>query len=153
MAAMRRCNRESSSPASIAPIVAIAPVTDLNFLKEESRGWTDFRLLSDFIGSGPHVREGSPAANAEAIRAPVLIFHGDHDANVSIQHGRLMERRLRGAGKRVELVTFPGLDHGLVDSAAARRHAPPQRCLPARGARDESAAGGTIELGARRLLR
>ena len=105
-------------PGLYRAIVAIAPVTDLNFLKEELRGWTNFRLLRDFIGSGPHVREGSPAQNAEAIRAPVLIFHGDHDANVSIQHGRLMARRLQGAGKRVELVAFPGLDHGLVDSAA-----------------------------------
>ena len=107
-----------AEPGLYRAIIAIAPVTDLNFLKEESRGWSDFRLRRDFIGSGPHVREGSPAANAEAIRAPVLIFHGDHDANVSIQHGRLMARRLQGAGKQVELVAFPGLDHGLVDSAA-----------------------------------
>ncbi len=107
-----------AEPGLYRAIVAIAPVTDLNFLKEELRGWSDFRLLRDFIGSGPHVREGSPAANAEAIRAPVLIFHGDHDQNVSIQHGQMMARRLQGAGKRAELVTLRGLDHGVEDSAA-----------------------------------
>lgn len=99
-------------------VIAIAPVTDLNRLREESRGWTSFRLMQDFIGSGPHVRAGSPADHAEAIRVPVLMFHGDHDANVGIEHARHMERQLRGAGRPAELVTFAGLDHQLNDSAA-----------------------------------
>ena len=107
-----------AEPDLYRAIVAIAPVTDLNFLKEEARRWSNFRLLSDFIGSGAHVGEGSPARNAAAIRAPVLIFHGDHDQRVAIQHGRMMADRLEDAGRRVELVTFPGLDHGLEDSAA-----------------------------------
>ena len=99
-------------------IVAIAPVTDLNALREEARGWTSFRLMSDFIGSGPHVREGSPAHNARAIRVPVLLFHGDHDANANVRHSRLMRDRLGDAGRPAELVIFPGLDHYLEDSEA-----------------------------------
>ena len=99
-------------------IVAIAPVTDLAVLREEARGWSDFRLMRDFIGSGPTVREGSPAQNAAAIRAPVLIFHGDHDANVDVRHARLMQERLNDARRPVELVVFPGLDHQIEDSAA-----------------------------------
>ncbi len=105
-------------PDLFKAVVAIAPVTDLNLLKEESRGWSDFRLNRDFIGSGPHIREGSPAQNAASIRVPVLMFHGDLDRNVGVLQSRTMNDRLRDAGRQSELVVFPGLDHYIQDSAA-----------------------------------
>ncbi|HZF95435.1 MAG TPA: S9 family peptidase [Allosphingosinicella sp.] len=108
-------------PSLFRAIVAIAPVADLEILREESRGWSDFRLARDFIGSGAHVRAGSPAQNASAFRAPALLFHGDHDANVDVRHSRLMRDKLQSAGRPVELVLFPGLDHDLQDSDARAR--------------------------------
>ena len=105
-------------PNVFKAVVAIAPVTDLNLFKEEWRNWSNFRIIRDFIGSGPHVRDGSPAQNAEAIRAPVLLFHGDLDRNVGVRQSRVMHERLRSAGRESELVVFPGLDHRLEDSAA-----------------------------------
>jgi dipeptidyl aminopeptidase/acylaminoacyl peptidase len=104
-------------PDLFKAVVAVAPVTDLNALKEESRGWTNFRLVSDYIGSGPHIREGSPAQNAAAIKAPVLLFHGDLDRNVGVNESKLMKDKLQDAGKKVELVLYPKLDHYLEDSA------------------------------------
>lgn len=108
-------------PALFKAAVAIAPVTDLNLLTEEARGWADARMLRDYIGTGPHIRAGSPAQNAAAIRVPVLMFHGDRDANVHVSHARLMRDRLQSAGRQVELVVFPGLDHQIEDSAARAR--------------------------------
>ncbi|HVR91780.1 MAG TPA: S9 family peptidase [Novosphingobium sp.] len=102
-------------------IVAIAPVTDLERLRQESVGFTSSALVDRFIGHGPHVREGSPAQNAERIKAPVLLFHGDKDQNVGIGESRLMASKLREAGKTVELVEFPGLDHQLPSSTARAR--------------------------------
>ncbi len=102
-------------------IVAVAPVTDLERTRAERREFTDYSLVARFIGNGPHVREGSPAQNAAAIRAPVLLFHGDRDQNVGIEQSRFMASRLRQAGKQVELVEFPGLDHQLASSAARTR--------------------------------
>jgi len=105
-------------PDLFKAVVAIAPVTDLASLKEESRGWTNFRIVNDFVGTGPHVREGSPAQNAARIKAPVILFHGALDRNVRIAESRLMASRLKDAGAKVELVTWDGLDHYLDDSAA-----------------------------------
>lgn len=102
-------------------IVAIAPVTDLDQLRNESRGFTNFDLTDKYIGQGPHVKEGSPAQNAARIKAPVLMFHGDRDQNVKIDESRLMLGKLRNAGKQVQLVEFPGLKHNLGDSAARTR--------------------------------
>jgi dipeptidyl aminopeptidase/acylaminoacyl peptidase len=99
-------------------VVAIAPVTDLYALKEERRDWSDFNLVSDMIGEGPQVREGSPARNAEKIKVPVLLFHAAFDRNVGIAQSRLMASRLESAGVKHELVTWDDLDHHLDDSAA-----------------------------------
>ena len=73
-------------------------------------------LANRFIGSGPHIREGSPAENVANMRAPVLLFHGDLDRNVGINQSRRMADRLRAAGKKAELVVYPKLDHYLEDS-------------------------------------
>jgi dipeptidyl aminopeptidase/acylaminoacyl peptidase len=108
-------------PGLFKAIVAIAPVTDLEKLRSQYSGYTSYPIIDKFIGRGPHIREGSPAQNAEAIRAPVLLFHGSLDGNVKIDHSQLMNDRLRGASKQVTLVEFPGLSHGLNDAAARTR--------------------------------
>jgi dipeptidyl aminopeptidase/acylaminoacyl peptidase len=106
------------APDLFKAVVAVAPVTDLAALAAERKRWSDYLLTLDYIGTGPHVREGSPAQNAERFKAPVLLFHGDMDLNVGIQESRLMDSRLKAAGRASELIVYPGLDHQLEDSTA-----------------------------------
>lgn len=94
--------------------VAIAPVTDLALLKQESRNFTNRSLVADYVGSGDHVTAGSPLQNAGQIKVPVLLVHGDLDGNVSIAHSEKMAAALGNA----EMVRFKGLDHYLDDSNA-----------------------------------
>ena len=105
-------------PTLFKAVVAIAPVTDFAMLKEERRHWTDFEIVSQYIGDGPHVREGSPAEHADGITAPVLLFHGTFDRNVGIEQSKHMAVRLTAAGKPCKLVTWEGLDHQIEDSTA-----------------------------------
>jgi acetyl esterase/lipase len=105
-------------PSLYKAAVAIAPVTDLSLLKREADGFTNRRLVRDFVGSGPHVVEGSPLKRAAEIKVPVLMFHGDMDANVGITHSDKMAGALRKAGVPSELVRFKGLEHQLDDSDA-----------------------------------
>ena len=107
-----------TEPDLFRAIVAIAPVTDLQQLREDSRGYSNARLVERFIGDGPHIVQGSPLQNAGRINAPVLLFHGDRDLNVRIVHSRRMHSALRGARKQSELVVFDGLEHDLADSTA-----------------------------------
>ena len=102
-------------PDLFKAVVAVAPVTDLNQLKEDRRGWADFRLVSEYVGDGPHIKAGSPARNAEAFKAPVLMFHGDIDRNVDVGHARLMDSKLKAAGKLSELHIYKDRDHYLED--------------------------------------
>lgn len=105
-------------PSVFKAVIAIAPVTDLPELVEAHRHWSDFLVVSQEIGDGPHVREGSPALNAEKIRVPVLLFHGELDRNVPIRQSKEMSDHLAAAGVAHELITWPDLDHQLEDSAA-----------------------------------
>jgi dipeptidyl aminopeptidase/acylaminoacyl peptidase len=106
------------APDLFKAVVAIAPVTDLQQLRVDGMRYMSGAVMRDYLGSGPHLREGSPAQNAGAIKAPVLMFHGTIDGNVPIRQARLMKDKLDGAGKKAQLVVYPGLEHSLRDSAA-----------------------------------
>ncbi|MEM1133291.1 MAG: alpha/beta fold hydrolase [Pseudomonadota bacterium] len=97
--------------------VAIAPVTDMNDLVEESRGFTNFSIVRRYVGRGPHLTEGSPLQNIEALNIPVLLFHGDQDLNVSHRQSQRLESAMKLAGKDVRYVQYDGLDHQLPSSA------------------------------------
>lgn len=105
-------------PSLFKAVAAIAPVTDLALLKSEAEGWTSSRIVRDFVGSGPHVREGSPLQRAGAIKVPVLLAHGDLDINVGISHSVKMDKALRDAGTDVQFLRYKDLDHQLEDGTA-----------------------------------
>jgi dipeptidyl aminopeptidase/acylaminoacyl peptidase len=105
-------------PGLFKAIVGIAPTTDLESLKESWRGWTNFDEVSSYVGTGPHVREGSPARNADKIKVPVILFHGMVDREISYRQSQLMASSLASAGVKHELVTYDGLDRYLEDSTA-----------------------------------
>jgi len=106
------------APDLFKAVVAIAPVTDLSVLKSNAKGYYDAAVVRDYVGNGPHVSEGSPAQNAAQITASVMLFHGAFDRNVEIQHSKLMEDKLKDAGKQVTFIEYEGLAHSLENSAA-----------------------------------
>ena len=108
----------ATQPQLFRAVVAVAPVTDLRTARDEWRNFGNSANVRDYFGEGSHLIEGSPAQRANAITAPVLMFHGALDRNVAIGQARLMRDRLRGAGKTVELIEYPALDHQLHDGGA-----------------------------------
>ena len=108
----------ATEPNLFHAVVAIAPVTDLQSLKDQHRSFNDYEIVAAEVGSGAQLVEASPAQHAAAITAPVLMFHGDQDVNVDVAQSRIMAGRMKDAGKPAELIVFPGLDHQLQDSGA-----------------------------------
>ncbi|WP_313801923.1 S9 family peptidase [Sphingobium sp.] len=105
-------------PQLYKAIVAIAPVTDIGDLQQEWKSDLSPASLAAMFGDSAIAQSGSPARHADAFVAPVLLFHGDIDRNVSIAESRSMASRLKGKGKSVELVEYRNLDHQLNDSDA-----------------------------------
>ena len=55
----------------------------------------------------------SPLFAADRIETPLLLLHGDEDGNVPPAESEQMFTALRLLNRPVELVRFPGEDHGL----------------------------------------
>jgi dipeptidyl aminopeptidase/acylaminoacyl peptidase len=111
----------ATQPRLFKAVAAIAPVTDLARLKQDREFYTDSRVVEQFVGNGPHIRNGSPLQQAAAIKVPVLLAHGNLDLNVGVDQSVRMEAALRQAGTPVQFLRFPTLDHQLEDSTARRQ--------------------------------
>lgn len=108
-------------PNLFRAVVAIAPATDLQQLKDDRRWFSGGRNWAEYVGDGPHIAEGSPARHASRMAAPVLLLHGERDFNVLVGHSRRMHDALRDAGRPSELQVFDGVEHDFGDGEARRR--------------------------------
>jgi dipeptidyl aminopeptidase/acylaminoacyl peptidase len=114
-AALQSANLE---PDRYKAVIAIAPVTDLAMLKRDYYEFTSRKIAREEIGSGEHLKPGSPLQNAARIKAPVLLVHGDMDINVRSRHSVEMAQALQKSGTQVEFIRHKALDHYLDDSNA-----------------------------------
>lgn len=105
-------------PSLYKAVAAIAPVTDLSLLKRQADDYTNSELVREFVGSGQHIRDGSPLKNANAISVPVLLVHGDLDINVGVSHSAKLAKALQDLGRPVEFLRYKQLDHQLEDGDA-----------------------------------
>ncbi|WP_376098940.1 alpha/beta hydrolase [Roseomonas sp. CCTCC AB2023176] len=60
-------------------------------------------------------------ANVAAIRAPVLLLHGEADGVIPVAQGRRMAAAIAEAGGRVETVVLPGVGHPALYADASGR--------------------------------
>ncbi len=101
------------NPEMFRCAIATAPVADIPRLYREMRYMAARELNRGiFFGDDPgDLRPISPVHNADRIGVPVLLIHGDMDAQALVIHSREMNRALQRAGKPVEYIEIPGMDH------------------------------------------
>ncbi len=76
------------------------------------------RMLNVEMGGTPAqipdiYRRNSPLTFADDITTPLLLLHGERDYRCPIEQAEQLFTALYQAGKKVELVRFPEVDHGL----------------------------------------
>jgi dipeptidyl-peptidase-4 len=140
--------REALDPASpFAATVSVAPVTD----------WTlyDTHYTERYLGlPRPDGRAGalSPTyadtdlvARARDLSRPLLLMHGTADDNVLFEHTLRLSEALQNAGRRFELMIYPGKAHGISGKTAQVHVYSTLTGFFARhlGFRDPDARGGT----------
>ena len=108
----------ASYPDLFKAVVAVAPVTDRSKLKRDNNYTYGSAVEDDYIGSGPHISQGSPAQNAKSIQAPVMLFHGTFDQNVEVSQSTFMKDKLEDARKQLTYVEYEGLNHSLPQTQA-----------------------------------
>lgn len=60
----------------------------------------------------------------EKLSAPLLLIYGGNDQGVPAEQGRELEKKLKGLGKNVELVVYPGADHAFFNDTRPQVYNP-----------------------------
>jgi dipeptidyl aminopeptidase/acylaminoacyl peptidase len=95
--------------------VSIAGVSDIYQLQiDDSRFYGGRAMVQDITGDNRRELDAvSPRKNADRIKVPVLLIHGDDDIQVLVDHSRTMAKALKKAGVPSELVIIEKGNHSL----------------------------------------
>jgi len=101
--------------------VAVAALTDISFYFDFNRWdwgravWADYgarTLIGDPVADADRLQKVSPVAQAERIKAPVLLVHGGFDQRVPVKSANAMRAALDKYNKKYEWVVYPDEGHG-----------------------------------------
>jgi dipeptidyl aminopeptidase/acylaminoacyl peptidase len=91
---------------------SIAGVSDLSLLEEEQHIFASSAMSERRIGTNrSKLEQDSPSAHAGAVAMPVLMIHGDKDAEINVGQSQAMDTALKIAGKAHEFIMIRGADH------------------------------------------
>jgi acetyl esterase/lipase len=94
--------------------VSIAGVSDLLELEsDEYRYGVGAVARRQIGGNREKLRADSPRRHAATASMPILIVHGDHDFQASVEQSRLMVQALKDARKPYEFILLKGASHQL----------------------------------------
>jgi dipeptidyl aminopeptidase/acylaminoacyl peptidase len=101
--------------------ISFAGVTDLRQLVVRSRRYVNTKFVKKQIGSDTDDLEArSPYHNAEKIKIPMLIVHGEDDRIVDVSHSEKLAEELADLKRPVEFIELENGDHYL--SIQRNRH-------------------------------
>lgn len=94
--------------------VDIAGVSDLNLLEEEGYPYINSSVIRTQIGTDKKkLNLNSPRLHADEFIVPLLMIHGDMDAQVPFEQSEDMDHALTRASKPHRLIRIPDGDHSL----------------------------------------
>jgi dipeptidyl aminopeptidase/acylaminoacyl peptidase len=87
--------------------VSIAGISDLSLLERQASA-----IARQQIGTNSDkLRQDSARRHAAELSIPLLMIHGDRDAQAQVEQSDAMDSALREAGKRAEFVRISGATH------------------------------------------
>jgi dipeptidyl aminopeptidase/acylaminoacyl peptidase len=92
--------------------VSIAGVSDLTELEFDARKFVGGQIARKQIGTdSAKLKADSPRRHAETVNIPILMIHGDRDANVEVDQSQMMAKALDRANKPYEFIRIKGATH------------------------------------------
>jgi dipeptidyl aminopeptidase/acylaminoacyl peptidase len=96
--------------------VDIAGVSDLGLLIEEGHDWLGGEVVKKQIGfDRAKLKRDSPHLHAEDFKVPLLMLHGQMDAQVPFEQSEVMDAALKRAHVAHRFTVVPGADHLFTD--------------------------------------
>ncbi len=94
--------------------ISIAGISDLSLLESQTWNFVNGAIAREQIGTlRQKLKDDSPRRHAAAATMPVLMIHGDMDAQSNIAQSLAMDSALEEAGKKHELIVIKGGRHSL----------------------------------------
>ncbi len=94
--------------------ISIAGISDLSLLESQMSNFVNGAIAHEQIGTlRQKLKDDSPRRHAAAVTMPVLLIHGDMDAQSNIEQSLAMDSALEHAGKKHELIIIKGGRHSL----------------------------------------
>jgi dipeptidyl aminopeptidase/acylaminoacyl peptidase len=95
-------------------VVSIAGVSDLSLLESQASNFVNGAIVREQIGTlRQKLKDDSPQRHADSVNMPVLLIHGDMDAQSNVEQSVAMDRELAHAHKKHELVVIKDGWHAL----------------------------------------
>lgn len=92
--------------------VSIAGVSDLKLLETQVGYFIGGAIAREQIGTdSSKLKADSPRNHAAEVSIPLLMIHGDNDAQVNVDQSAAMDKALTRAGKAHEYILIEGADH------------------------------------------
>ncbi len=112
------------TPDTYACGIAGAGVSDLftSLSDDNDIGWGGYSreywrgIIGDPGRDAARIHATSPIEHVNAIRAPLLLIHGDSDDNVNVHHSRRMNEAMKAARKDVTYIEVKFMRHGPNDA-------------------------------------
>lgn len=101
----------ASRNAAVAAVVAYYPVVDLARWRATTDRDDTGRYIDTLCDVGPGLAPRSPVHHADTMTAPILLVHGDADANVPLDQSQAMFDALGRAGRLAQFLIVPGAGH------------------------------------------
>jgi dipeptidyl aminopeptidase/acylaminoacyl peptidase len=100
--------------------ISIAGLSDLGMLiSEESRYMNMAQVVQKQIGTDKEkIRRDSPRLHTSEVTIPVLLIHGDRDAQVDLEQSQSMDAALTRSGKPHRFVMIKDADHQMSAESA-----------------------------------
>ena len=97
--------------------VAVCGMSDLRTFYEHTEPWiaeAAHTKYGDPVRDADLLEQLSPLTHVDAVRAPLLTIHGEHDTNVPVSESTQMVQALRERGRVAESLVLPGEGHAIV---------------------------------------
>jgi dipeptidyl aminopeptidase/acylaminoacyl peptidase len=110
----------AKTPERFRCAVSVAGISDLvELMKWERRGWADdsegyqhmLKMIGDPKKDAERLAATSPALQAAAVKAPVLLIHGEEDGITPASQSERMQKALDKAGRKTEFLRLPQVGH------------------------------------------
>jgi dienelactone hydrolase len=92
--------------------ISIAGISDLSLLEQQEGNFVNGAIARQQIGTNSDkLRQDSARRHAAELSIPLLMIHGDRDAQAQVEQSDAMESSLKEAGKHPEFVRISGATH------------------------------------------